>query len=228
VAGKPQIVVSSLGSVDGYDPASGKVLWSFAEVGGNTGVTPIDCGEGRFLIGASAGRQGENAEAAKTSNAMLQVVREGDKYVASRKWIAKEASPSWASPIVHDGVAYWMNRAGVISSFDADNGEPIYTKRVSQSCWATPLAVGNKVFWFGKEGLCTVIESGKEFKVLAESQAWTKESLVEDPLPVKEESTAEKQNAAAMFSGPTLYGYAVAGDRLLLRIGKQIFCIGAE
>jgi outer membrane protein assembly factor BamB len=228
IDGKPHVVVSSLGSVDGYDPASGNVLWSFTEVGGNTGVTPIDCGGGRFLIGASAGRQGENAEAAKTSNALIQVVRDGDKFVAKRQWVAKDASPSWASPIVHDGVAYWMNRAGVISSFDAVSGEPIYVKRASQQCWATPLAVGNRVFWFGKDGLCTVIESGKEFIIVAENQAWTKESLVEDPLPVKQENSAEKQNSAAMFSGPTLYGYAVAGDRLLLRIGKQVLCIGPE
>jgi outer membrane protein assembly factor BamB len=228
VDGKPHVVVSSQGSVDGYDPANGNVFWSFKEVGGNTGVTPIDCGKGSFLIGASAGRQGENAEAAKSSNAMIQVVREGDKFVASRKWIAKEASPSWASPIIHDGVAYWMNRTGVMSAFDATTGQPLYTKRAQQSSWATPLAAGGRVFWFGKDGLCTVIESGKEFNVLAENQIWSKEALVEDPLPVKEETTAEKQNASAMFSGPTLYGYAVANDRILVRIGKQAFCIGPE
>lgn len=228
VENSPFVVVSSLGSVEGYVPATGKVAWSVADVGGNTGVTPMDCGNGCFLIGASAGRQGENAESAKQSNAMIQVSRQGDQYVASRKWIAKDASPSWASPIVHQGVAYWMNRAGVISSFDSVSGEPLYTNRVAQQCWATPLAVGNKIIWFGKDGLCTSIAAGKEFKVLGESQAWTKESLAEDPLPVKQESTSEKQNAAAMFSGPTLYGYAVAGDRLLIRIGKQVFCIGPE
>ena len=49
VEGQPQVVVSSSGSVDGYDATKGSLLWSFKEVGGNTGTTPIDCGEGRFF-----------------------------------------------------------------------------------------------------------------------------------------------------------------------------------
>ncbi len=98
IAGSPQIVVSSAGTVDGYDPASGKLLWTFAEVGGNTGTTPIDIGDGKFLIAASAGRQGENAADAKKSNFLMQVDREGDDWKTVRVWSTEEASPSWASP----------------------------------------------------------------------------------------------------------------------------------
>ena len=104
--GAPQVVISSAGSVDGYQPLTGQLLWSFSGVGGNTGVTPIDCGQGRFLIGASAGRQGEHAEEAKVSNALMQIVPDGDGYAVKRLWIAADANPSWASPIVHQGLAY--------------------------------------------------------------------------------------------------------------------------
>ncbi len=50
-----QIVCSSAGSIDGYDPATGGLLWSFDEVGGNSQNTPVQVGEGRFLVGASPG-----------------------------------------------------------------------------------------------------------------------------------------------------------------------------
>lgn len=226
VDGEPQVVVSSLGSVDGYDPRSGTLLWSFTDVGGNTGVTPIDCGAGQFLIGASGGRQGEHGEAAKRSNALLEVVRSGDGYSVTRKWIAEGASPSWASPIVHQGLAYWMNRGGVILCFDATTGEQVYTKRTKQSCWATPLAANDRIFWFGKDGLCTVIATGREFKILAENPLWADTSLVEEEVFAKEETAPERQAASAAFGAPIVYGYAVAGDRLFIRIGNQIFCIG--
>lgn len=225
VAGKPQVVVSSAGSVDGYASESGKLLWSFKEVGGNTGVTPIDFGDGRFLVGASAGRQGENADAAKKSNILIQVTTDGASWNVDSKWIADEATPTWASPIVHDGLAYWINRVGVVSCFDAKSGELVYRERTKQSCWATPFAIGDRIYWFGKDGLTTVIAAGREFKVLAENQLWNPDDLMPEVSAPSSESTEERRRAAAMFSGPTLYGYAVVNNRFVFRIGNQAFCI---
>jgi outer membrane protein assembly factor BamB len=226
IAGEPQVVISSAGSVDGYDSASGKLLWSFNDVGGNTGTTPMDCGEGRFFVAASAGRGGENTEASKKSNCMLQVTRDGSSWKVDRKWIAEEAAPSWASPILHQGLAYWVNRQGVIYCFDAATGANVYRERTKQSCWATPYAVGDRIYWFGKDGLVTVIAAGREFKVLAENQLWSPDDLKPEDAGPASESTEERRNAAAMFSGPTLYGYAVANNRFVIRIGNQVFCVG--
>ncbi len=225
VADQPQVVVSSAGSVDGYDATTGKLLWSFKEVGGNTGTTPIDCGEGRILVAASAGRQGENAEDAKKSNCLLQITREGETWKAERKWVAAEATPSWASPILHDGLAYWVNRVGVIYCFDAASGETVFRERTKQSCWATPYAVGDRIYFFGKDGLTTVIAAGREFKVLSENQLWNAEDLKPEGTAPASESTGERSQAAAMFSGPTLYGYAMANSRFVIRIGNQAFCV---
>jgi outer membrane protein assembly factor BamB len=228
VEGKPHVVVSSAGSVDGYDPTSGELLWTLGDVGGNTGVTPVDLGDSSFLIGASAGRQGENTEEAKKSNGLVKVSREGDRFVATKIWVNQEVSPSWASPIVHQGLAYWINRSGVIFALDAKTGKTVFTKRTKQSCWATPLAIENRIYWFGKDGLCTVMSEGREGAVISENNLWAEGSLAPDDLPVKKESTPERQAGAAMFSGPTVYGYAVAGERIIVRIGKQLFCIGPK
>jgi outer membrane protein assembly factor BamB len=227
VDGQPHLVVSSLGSVSGYDPNSGKQLWKLEDVGGNTGVTPIDAGNSSFLIGAAGGRQGENEAIAKKSNGLVKVTREGDSFSAKKVWVNEEVSPSWASPFVHQGLAYWINRAGVVTCVDAETGKSVFTKRTQQSCWATPLGAGNRIYFFGKDGLCTVMAAGREGQVLSENKLWTDGALVADSLPVKEESTQEKQASAAMFSGPTVYGYAVAGKRLIVRIGKQLFCLGS-
>ena len=67
IEGKDQIVISSSGSVDGYDPADGKLLWSYDNVGGNTVPSTIDAGQGSFLIGASPGRNGEASRCARAA-----------------------------------------------------------------------------------------------------------------------------------------------------------------
>ena len=226
IEGLEQLVVSSAGSVDGYDCVTGKLIWSYTDVGGNTGCTPISIGGGKFLIAASAGRDGGNAELARKSNALMQVSKGNGDWQVSMLWKADEATPTWASPIAHQGCAYWVNRSGVIYCFDIETGKLNYKERSKQSCWATPYAVGDRVYFFGKDGLTTVIAAGKEFRVLAENELWDPNAVATDSTAGAKESTEERRNAAAMFSGPTQYGYAIAPGKILMRTGDNLFCIG--
>lgn len=223
IDGHPQVVISSAGSVDGYDPATGQQLWTFTDVGGNTGATPLDLGEGRFLLGASGGRDGQNVAEAKKSNCLLQVTKTGDNFQVKRVWVAEGASPSWASPILHQGYAYWVNRVGVVYCVDEKSGEVVYSERTKQQCWATPLAVGDRIYLFGKEGVCTVIKSGPNFEILAENKIWNEEILLPEASPPATEETEERRQAAANFDRPTVYGYAVGEKTLVIRIGHQLF-----
>lgn len=226
IANEKQIVVSSAGSIDGYEPTSGKLLWSFSDIGGNTGTTPLDCGAGKFLVGASPGRQGENAAQAATSNCLMQIDREGTGWQVTKLWHNADASPSWASPILHRGLAYWVNRVGVVCCINAETGQTVYQGRSKQSCWATPFAVGDRIYLFGKDGLTTVIAAGETFKILAENRLWPEDAPPPDASLQTQESTAERQKAAAMFSGPTVYGYAVVGAQFIIRIGNRVYCVG--
>ena len=226
IEGIEQVVVSSAGSVDGYECSTGKLLWSFTDVGGNTGCTPISIGNGKFLIAASAGRDGGNIELAKKSNALMQVAKQGDVWQPSVLWKSEEATPSWASPIVYQGCAYWINTKGLIFCFDVETGKLNYKERTKQSCWATPYGSGDQVYFFGKDGLTTVIAAGKEFHSIAENELWDPNAVSVDNAVGTKESTEERRNAAAMFSGPTQYGYAIAGGKIFMRTGERLFCIG--
>lgn len=222
-----QVVVSSDGTVDGFDAETGDLLWTFDDIGGNTATTPIDIGEGRFLVGASPGRNGEKSKFSPDSNGMLQVSLQDGKWTVQRKWAATGATPSWASPIVHQGLAYWINRAGVVYCFDVASGEKVYTERSPQSAWATPVGIGDRIYLFGKEGLVTVLAAGREYKVLAENETWNDETLPAEPPLSTEEPTEERRRAAAMFARPTLYGVAIADGKIVMRVGNALFCAEA-
>jgi len=225
IDGVDQIVVSSSGSVDGYDAQTGALLWTLGDVGGNTGVTPIDLGTGQFLIGASGGRQGESETAAKRSNGLVRVARDGAGWKASLVWFNEKLSPSWASPIEHQGLAYWVNRVGVVTCVDASSGEIVYSERLKQSCWATPIAVGDRIYFFGKDGVTSVIAAGRSFQLLHENESFDPDQLPPETTQFDEETSEERRRGAAMFSGPTVYAAAVAGDRFVFRIGNQVYCI---
>lgn len=215
---QPTIVCSSTGGVDGYSPTTGELLWSFDQVGGNTSNTPLAFDNGSFLIGAGTGAK---------SNMAMRVDRVGGEWKPSVVWSSAQATSSFGSPMVHAGHAYFVNKTGVLFCLDAKTGEVKYNERLKQTIWATPLGSGDRVFFFGKSGLVTVIATGPEFKVLAETQLWADDK----PKPEKEKDEtpppAEGKSGRGRpeFSGPVLYGVAAAGDRLILRRGDRLYCV---
>jgi outer membrane protein assembly factor BamB len=226
IDGVDQIVISSSGSIDGYEASTGKALWTYGDVAGNTGVTPMDIGNGTFLVGAAQARPGESEAAAKQSNGLMRVARTADGWKAERVWTSDKLSVSWASPIEHRGLAYWVNRVGVVTCVDATTGEVRYAERLAQSCWATPIAVDNRIYFFGKDGTTTVIASGPEFQKLSDNPVVDPDDLPPDSAKNTSEKNQDLQNAASRFSGPTVYAAIALGSKFLIRIGNQIYCVG--
>ncbi len=112
----------------------------------------------------------------------------------------------------------------MVQCFDMKTGENVYEERISDSCWATPLAVGDKIYFFGKSGSVAVVKAGQVFDVLSENKTWEAEEIGTDKdLPV--ETDENRARGAAMFGAPTLYGYAVANDSIVVRVGNRLFCI---
>lgn len=220
-----QIVCSSGGGVDGYDPRTGELLWNFAQVGGNTNTSPTVVSDGAILISASSGREGENADLVRKSNGLLRITREGDTWNPRFDWTNPVPTPSWGSPIVHKGFAYWVNRVGVVYCLDVKSGKVVYNERIKQSCWATPVGIGDAVYIFGKEGLTTILAAGDTFQVVAENELWSADAPPVNDIPTAQEESDERRQAQAMFSRPVLYGVAVVDGHILLRTGSQLFCV---
>ncbi len=225
VDGVPCVVCSSEGSVDGYSAETGERLWSFDDVGGNTAATPLPFGDGRFLVGAGAGRGGRNAASARKSNFAMHVARDGDEVLPEVTWRTEEATPTFGSPVVHAGHAYWVNRAGVVYCYDSATGEQRYAERVDAQTWATPLGVGDRVYLFGKDGNTVVLAAGPEFRVLARNQLWDASKIAPDPKAGENEESEERRRSAAMFAKPVQYAAAAVPGTLLVRRGRVLYAL---
>jgi outer membrane protein assembly factor BamB len=218
VDGGQHLLLSASGSVTGLDPKSGQLLWKLNGVTGNSSPTPIPAGTGRFLLGATVGRGEADSGNAAASNGLVEVRRtDAGTYQADYIWRAKRATSSFGSPSLHRGMAYFVNASGVLYGLDLETGEERYTQRLSDSMWATPVSLGDRLAFCGKGGTVTVVAAGSEFKKLAENSTWDAPA---------DSAEATPQGARGGPSGPVLYAVAVSGDRLLLRRGDRLYCIG--
>jgi len=205
------LVLSGIGKLMGLDPETGKKLWSFDGISGNSTPTPVPLGEGRFLIGATVGRGEAGGGKAAASNGVIQISGKPGSYKAAYVWQAKRATCSFGSPLAHDGFAYFVNRSGVVYCLDIKTGEEQYAKRAGSSVWATPLGAGGHVYLFGKDGGTTVIQSGGEFKKLASNLLWK---------PAAE--------GGGRSGSPVLYAAAIVGSDFIIRRGDMLYCVTSQ
>lgn len=204
------LVLSGSGKIAGLDSETGERVWEFTEIGGNTTPTPIQVKEGQFLIGASVGRGESSDGKTAKSNGVIQIKRTPEGFDASWLWQAVRATSSFGSPMYFNNQAYFVNRQGVVFCLDSQTGEEIYAKRMPcGSVWATPLALNGNLYFFGKDGMTTILEDAKEMKEIATNELWPPAS----------------QPGGAM-GGPVLYAATPHPQGLLLRRGDTLFCVG--
>jgi outer membrane protein assembly factor BamB len=213
------LVLSAIGRIFGLKPTSGEHLWTFEDIGNNSTPTPMPLGDGRFLIGATAGRGGQSTGPARSCGVIQVAKRDDETYGAEFLWRAEKAKSSFGSPIGAGDHVYFVNRAGVVFCLDAATGEQRYAERVSGSVWATPLWAKDRIYLFGKSGTTTVIRSGPDFEIVANNTLWPED---------KDKDATAAESSRGGFGGPRLYAVAVAGPRLLLRRGDRVYCVGAS
>ena len=223
------LVLSANGHLLGLDPDTGEQLWTLGNISGNTTQTPMPLGHGRFLIGASTGRRASSAARAPESNGVIQIRKnDGGMWSADYVWHATRATSSFGSPIVHQGMAYFVNRRGVCYGLNAQSGEEVFAIRLSGSSWATPIALGEQIFFFGRDGKVDVLSMVNSMPSVT---TW-------DGLPAPKESSGsterqvQDQDAVRrrgpMSYGPVVYAATWCGDSFLLRRGSRLYAVAVK
>ena len=215
VGSSSHLVLSGSGKIAGYSPETGEKLWTFDQIAGNTTPTPIPLGAGRFLMGASGGRESSGGSKPAESNGVIEIVASEGTYTARWDWQADKATSSFGFPVAFDRRAYFVNRVGVLFCLDLKTGEEVYAGRLPcKSIWATPLATKKHIYFFGKDGSTSVIERGDTLEVAFKNKLW-----------VAGQSPSSEGESAASFGGPVLYAGATDGAHLFLRRGDILYCV---
>ncbi|MGI9239944.1 MAG: PQQ-binding-like beta-propeller repeat protein [Verrucomicrobiales bacterium] len=159
VGGKVQMISPGAKACFGYDPATGKELWTLT-YGGYSNASRVVVEDGMAYINTGFGKP-------HLLGVKLDAEMRGDVTGSHIEWDIFRRVPKRASPVVVDGRIYMVNDEGILSCLSAVDGSEIWSDRLRGHFSASALAVGKRVYFFSEMGDAYVIAQGDEFELLA-------------------------------------------------------------
>ena len=155
-----EIIVSSQSRVHGYDPESGKELWSCRGNLFEVIPTPV---VGHGLVFCSSGRAGPTLA--------IKPGGKGDVTATHVAWQSPRGSPFVPSPLLYGDYLYIINdMASIATSFEAATGKLMWQGRLGiatrEGFSASPVGADGKVFFTNDEGETFVLKAGPTFELL--------------------------------------------------------------
>lgn len=229
------IFVSSNGSLTCYDAENGAEAWTLDNLSGNLIPSPT-VADGLLVVGAGESGLKSDRKAAARSNCCLRLVAKQGKTGYERLWQGEKAVLHHASPVIYRGYVYLVTKTGVLYSLDAKTGEEKHRQRLKSVCWATPVAAGEHIYFFGKDGKTTVIETGPKFRTVAINRLWSDDEIKTriaeaknspesrfPPLPSQGRMGMETMLKEVV--GDVVYGVAVVDRTFFFRTGTELICV---
>ncbi|MGB0714758.1 MAG: PQQ-binding-like beta-propeller repeat protein [Phycisphaerae bacterium] len=163
VDGKTQVLVHVPKKVMALEPKSGDVIWSATSpLNDATCGGIVTKGERAYLMGSREGH-----------GMAIDCTGSGDVSESHVKW-NKRIRSGIATPVVVGENMYWSS-GGIFFAADLKTGEYKYRERLPRlgesaggfpnGDYSSPIAVGNKIVQFTRNGESYVIEAGDEFKI---------------------------------------------------------------
>ncbi|MDA8018236.1 MAG: PQQ-binding-like beta-propeller repeat protein [Thermoanaerobaculia bacterium] len=141
-----EIVSSYAGHVEALDATTGHRLWHYGGIEKNN--VPSVTVDGDSILVASS----------DASHNFLLKRGVGELGTDHVLWRAEGMASGFGSPLFHGDCVLFVNKAGAATCVDRESGEERWTERLPGSVWAAPLAVGERVYFFTKEGPTAVLE----------------------------------------------------------------------
>ena len=248
------VITSSADRVEAYDAKTGQSLWELEGLQGNHIPSASIVGDQVFIGSTTMFHGASDESATAASNCCLTLTNVDGKPSFQRRWSAERANSYYSTPLAFAGYVYYVNNIGVLYCIDQKTGKQVFAKRIGNPCWASAIGVtksnGEQLVYFVlKNGFTVVLRPGSEFDQVARNQLFDadafqdaaeaaekqrKENAVPADLakpkegPEKVLAGMPEKQLHQMFSygDPMVYGVAVAEDRLLVRTGQQLFCVG--
>jgi outer membrane protein assembly factor BamB len=188
IGDQEQLVYPSAIATVAYNPEDGESLWRVYHQGMNASARPL-YGEGLVFITNGMG-----------SMVAVNPSGEGDLTQNGIAWSSRKGVAKKSSQLLIDGLLYMISDDGVASCREPKSGKVVWLKRLKGSFAASPIYAAGRIYLFDREGKIIVLQPGRDFKQLAESNL-----------------------GAGFMASP-----AVIGDDLILRGKSKLFCVGAE
>ena len=152
--------------VRGYEPATGRLLWTLGPNSEVVVATPV-VSDGLALVTAGyppvrpvyAIRPGQNGDIS---------LPEGQRKSAAIAWSHERGGTYIPTPLPYRGLLYTVNNNGVLTAYKLDSGEQVYATRLPMGSFsASPVAADGRVYFASETGEVHVLRAGAGYQLLA-------------------------------------------------------------
>jgi outer membrane protein assembly factor BamB len=198
---RTELITPGTGKTRAYD-LSGKQLYQFGGASSITIATPY-AKFGKLFVSSGYILDSKKPiwaiQPGASGDISLKPDETSNEFVT---WCQKGAGPYNPSTIVYGDQLYVLLDRGLVASYDARTGKPVYgRKRLpnGRAFTSSPVAANGRLYFVNEFGVTFVVKAGREYELLAEN------SLAEEDM---------------CMATP-----AIVGDRLLIRTAARIYCI---
>ena len=161
------------GWVRGFEAQSGKKLWEF-DLNPKDSVWPKTRNEVistpvvvEGVVYIANGQDPEHGEGVGHAYA-IDATKRGDITESGRLWHFDKIRRSISTAAVHDGLVYLADFSGFVHCLDAKTGQPYWTHDMFAAVWGSTMYIDGKIYIGDEDGDVTVLQAGKELKVISE------------------------------------------------------------
>ncbi|MEX1231840.1 MAG: PQQ-binding-like beta-propeller repeat protein [Planctomycetaceae bacterium] len=159
IDGEMQLIFGSGdGSVHGFQPRTGKKLWSYEASLRGLNTTPLVVGN-KVICGHSEENVNDNSQGALFA---LDASKRGDLNENGELWRAKEMFIGKTAPIEVNGRVYVIDDSAGLKVVNLETGEEIASKKVGRIGRASPVYADGKIFTCDENGIFFILKPTEE------------------------------------------------------------------
>jgi outer membrane protein assembly factor BamB len=167
---RTELLTNGTDYLTGYDPLTGKELWSYKGTSRQSIPTPFEAnGLLYFFSGFHSVGPMFAIRPGGTGNITPAEGENSGRYVA---WRTERGAPEIPTPIVYGDYLYVVSNNGILSCYQAGTGERVYRERmggVGGAFAASLIAADGRIYLTSEDGEIYVIKAGPAYELLAQN-----------------------------------------------------------
>ena len=190
-AGTPEVVTAGQGRVTGYALDTGTERWRFGGIDTSFACSVVADADGIYFGTSSPGSKAPAYAIGRGCTGDLTLPK-GQTSAGPVLWSKTKCGAGMPSPVVVGEHLYFLDK--IVVCCDKRTGEERYRKRLPGGTTAvgSPLVVGDRIYLVNERGYTVVLQTGPEFKVLAENPLggpdeifWATPAVTDDALLIR-------------------------------------------
>jgi outer membrane protein assembly factor BamB len=161
--GKTELLLTSRShGISSLDPKTGSENWEADVFDKRSVASPVVVGD---LVVGSCG------SGAGTGNFLVAVRLGGKGDVTSSNvaYTIRKSTPYVPTPLAQGNRLYLVSDGGIASAIDAPTGKTIWSERIGDTFYGSPVMVDGKIYVCSAKGEMVVFATGDDFKILGRS-----------------------------------------------------------